>query len=518
MRSQARFEPTFTEDQESTEEQQRLRRLATQARDFIISFGALLRQLRMHAADNRAVLNQLEATRHVIEVLRQEEDVITVVFAEGHTFVNGVWVRATRLMWEHSTFITELMEKLGARGAVFGARFDVNTISDFAVSLLQGPTGPLKPGEVPDVKILGIRLIPSSTEELTHQGRGDFRAKARNVIREGLLVLDRRSTPKLDLSMRRRQSSLVQNLIRIAEESTEDLLALTTIRDPMLPEATHALNVTIFSIAIGKLMGLRRRDLMRLGATALNHNIGDTLIDRDIIKQPRELEAQERRIVESHPLLGMFHILHTYGFKAGMVARAVVCAEHHLTWDGKGGYPFPVQMQPHPFSRIIAISDTFNALISARSHREAFPPDQALKLTIRSADTQLDPVLVRVLMGLVGRYPAGTVVELDTGEWGVVVGPGRGATPLKRPRVIIVNDEDGFEIDEFKLVDLGERHMRRRAWLRTIVRTQDPKQLVMTVSAYLLADRTEVQPGKLDIDEFKERKAQQARRKGLQPS
>lgn len=515
---QARFDPTFSEQNEPSEEQLRMRRVAAQSRELIVALGALLRQLRMHAADNASVVNQLASTKQKLHDTRVSEGTLTLVFAEGHTFVNGVWVRATRLMWEHSTYMTDLFAQINTRGFSLDANFNDEHITHFCQNLLRGHKMNLKGGAMPDLKIPGLALIPIDSEggdenEEGPLGRKAFRAQARQIIRDGLIILDdHKSTPKLDLSMRRRQSSLIQNLIALAEQSTEDLLALTTVRDPTRPEATHGLMVTIYSIAIGKLMGLLRRDLMRLGATALNHNIGNTLLKQGFTDQRREFTPAERQYVETHPLLGMSHIIKEYGFKTGMIARAIVAAEHHIRWDGQGGYPFPIPRKPHPFSRIIAISDTFHALLSERPHRQAYPPDQALKLTIRSADKQLDPVLIRVLMGLVGRYPAGSVVELDTGEWGIVVGPGRGVTPLKRPRVLLITDEDGFECDELVLIDLGERHPRRKAWLRTIIRTQDPKRLEQEVSTYLFADRTELPPQKLDVQEFEEAKARKARR------
>ncbi|MEO1270620.1 MAG: hypothetical protein AAFX99_21225, partial [Myxococcota bacterium] len=198
-----------------------------------------------------------------------------------------------------------------------------------------------------------------------------------------------------------------------------------------------------------------------------------------------------------------------------MLDRSVICGEHHIHWNGAGGYPFNQHAPVHPFSRIISTCDIFTALISERPHREAYPPDQALRLMGYSTgdDKPLDSVLSRLLVGVVGRYPPGSLVELNGGEWAIVLGPGRGLTPLQRPRVILITDPDGFELDNLEVVDLGERHPRRRAWLRTIVTTQDPKLLETKVSAYMMDDRIEVPPKKLDIEEFAKRKARRRRRK-----
>jgi hypothetical protein len=177
----------------------------------------------------------------------------------------------------------------------------------------------------------------------------------------------------------------------------------------------------------------------------------------------------------------------------------VASIEHHR-WAEGGGYPNLVRHEPHVFARIIAVSDVFDALCQQRPFRECYPPDQSIKLVGRFAGAQLDPALVRTLLRMLGKYPPGSLVELDTGEYALVLGPGRGAQPLNRPRVLLLTDDEGYEIEPFLAVDLGERHPRRRAWLRTVMRARDPRKLSQPVSAYLLADRLDVPPERLDLD------------------
>ena len=514
MMDQPNLPPRITDD----EEKQRRNKVSADARDLIIRLGSLLRQLRMHAADNASVRNQIEFTENAITTLRQDTPTISMVLAEGHAFVNGVWIRASRLMWDHAVTLTEAMRKLSARGLVLTAEFSPRSSVPLAQALRDALDAAEAHPKPPDLGIPGVKLIELPEQDKVTGPRGEqasFRQKARHLLREGLLVAGRNSAHRLDLAMRRRQRNLVQELVRLAEDSPEDLLAITAIRDPTLPEGAHNLTVTILSIALGKLLGFSRKDLVRLGTSALSHNLGDAYVHYSIPNQPQELNQQEREVIETHALMGLYHVLQNYGVEGNMLDRAVVCAEHHMHWDGKGGYPFALHTQPHPFSRIIAVCDVFAALISDRPYREAYPPDQALRLIshLSGEHKKLDPVLGRMLVGVVGRYPPGSLVELNTGEWAVVLGPGRGATPLKRPRVLMITDADGFELPHLEVVDLGERHPRRRAWLRTIVTTIDPSLLDTRVSAYLLADRIEEPPKKLDIDDFKERKKRRSRRK-----
>lgn len=481
-------------------ERDRRRQIATRAREFLLHMDALARQLRTHDAANATPQATLRELVKDIRDLQDEEGDLALVFAEGHAFVNGVWLRATRRHYQAARHLFEVMTSLDGRGVVLEDGVPSDTLLALGEILRDG-------GEAPQNKqaiqhLGGIRLLglPSAADQ-ARTPREQARKDALDVFRDGLVALDRGEIQRLDLFMRRRHRALAQRLIQLAEDSTEDLLALTTIRDPNLPHAAHSMAVCIYSIAIGRRMDLNRRDLLRLGVAALNHNLGEAMLPEDIFRAARKLMAHERSQVDQHPLLGLGHILQHYGFGAGILDRALVAAEHHMDYDGEGGYPFAGGAEAHLFSRIVAVADVFDALCSPRPYRQAYPPDQAIKLIRRYAGRRLDPVLVRLLVRSVGRYPPGSLVELDTGEWGVVIGPGMGADPLQRPRVLIISDEDGFEAEEFMAVDLGERHPRRRAWLRTIVRTRDPHKLGLNVPAFLFSERIDVVPTVLDLDE-----------------
>jgi HD-GYP domain-containing protein (c-di-GMP phosphodiesterase class II) len=485
---------------EQTADRERRRQVLADARQFLLNFGSLVRQLMVHDASNNAVVQVLRATFESLAALRAHSGSLVVVFTEGHTFANGVWVRSTGRAWEASVFLTETLEKLRGRGFIIEPECGINELLKFTQLIRAWAKANQRREELDEeIGIPGVRLI--LLRENDEEGsRAQLRDAAIEVFQEGLHAVGREQVATLDVYMRRRQRSLVLRLVQMAEENPEDLLLLTTLRDPTLPPATHALSVCILSIALGRLLDLRRRDLVRLGVVALNHNVGEALVPEEYFTIERELTHEEREVVEAHPLLGMRHLLEHYGFDLQIVERAIASAEHHLRVDGTG-YPVIGHEGPHVFSRIIAVADVFNALANMRPYRPAYPPDQAMKLVRRQAVSLLDPLLVRTLVRLVGRYPPGSLVELDTGEYGLVLGPGRGADPLHRPRVLLLTDTDGFELEEFVCVDLGERHPRRRAWLRTIVRTRDPRRLGRSVSSYLLADRIEHAPSRMDNDE-----------------
>ncbi len=468
------------------------------ARSFLIKLDALTRLLMVHDSSNDAVRKVLEGIAAELDALHEQEGDLAIVFAEGHAFVNGVWVRSTRLAYSAVRLLAEGLEDLEGRGIILEKEAGLRGIIELA-KLLRVSRRTMSDEERRNAgrDLSGIKLIPLAQAE---EARLGSQHRTLRLLYDGLETLSRMELANLDLYLRRRQRSLVRTLVQLAEDDPEALLSITAIRDPMMPPGAHTLMVTIYAVAMGRSMDLGRKDMMRLGVAALNHNLGESTLPVDLFRQKRKLMHNERALVEEHPLRGLKHLLVHYGFGAPSVERAIVCAEHHVHWDGSGGYPFASHEARHPFSRIIAVADVFDALCSDRPHREGYPPDQAVKLMLRQSGRELDPVFCRGLVRLVGRYPPGSLVELDSGEWAIVIGPGTGATPLLRPRVLLITDVDGIEHTKPIAVDLGERHPRRRAWMRTIARTRDARKLGIRAPRYLLSDRVEVTPVLLDHD------------------
>ena len=478
----------------------RRREVTRLAKAVLVHLDTLARLLVTHDPSNAAVQKVLSELDFELGALHDLEGDIAIVFAEGHAFVNGVWVRATKRAYEAASMLTEALGDLEGRGIVLDRNGGLRGVVGLARLLRLARRDSTDEQRKAAVRSLpGVRLIPISRAD-RNRGSAAARERALKLLEEGMQTLSRTELANLDLYLRRRQRTLVRQLVQMSEESPEELLAITAIRDPTMPPAAHNLMVAIYAIGMGRSMDLGRRELMRLGVAALNHNLGEAQVPQDLFSVERELREDERALVEEHPLRGLDHLLNHYGLGAPSVERALVSAEHHVNWDGRGGYPYQGGRYSHLFSRAVAVADVFDALCSDRPWRPAYAPDQGIKLLLRRAGRQLDPTLTRLLVRMVGRYPPGSLVELDSGEWGIVLGPGRGATPLERPRVLLISDHDGFEYGKPIEVDLGERFVNRRAWMRTIARPRDARKMELRVARYLLAERVIVEPERLDHD------------------
>jgi HD-GYP domain-containing protein (c-di-GMP phosphodiesterase class II) len=492
--------PELVESELVRQNREQRRRTLGHARAFLQGFGSLVRQMAVHDSINSAVKAVLDPLLQTVRELQGGVYGTRFVFAAGHSFCDGVWVRCTGRSFETAQQIATTLRGIKARGFVIHPDADVDSLLTLSrlIRELQRRLPNAPPVTWHQTPVPGVEFIPSDEDDDDMGNRGVFRKEVTDLFDEGLRATASSVQVNLDIFARRRQRSIVLRLVQLAEQSPEDLLLLTTLRDPGMPTSAHVLMVTILAVALGRTLGLRRRDLVRLGIAALSHNVGETLLPQGLTELQRPFTAEERDIVQSHPLMGARHMLERFGFDPQIAERAIASIEHHR-WANGQGYPKLADHKPHLLTRIISVVDVFDALCQVRSWRGDYPPDQAIKLVGRLAGSQLDLALVRSLVRMIGKFPPGTLVELDSGEYALVLGIGQGAQPLNRPRVLLLTDEEGYELEQFIVVDLGERHTRRRAWQRTIMRARDPRTLSQPVSAYLLADRIEVPPENLDI-------------------
>ncbi|HUH13568.1 MAG TPA: HD domain-containing phosphohydrolase, partial [Longimicrobiales bacterium] len=166
--------------------------------------------------------------------------------------------------------------------------------------------------------------------------------------------------------------------------------------------------------------------------------------------------------------------------------RAMLIAyEHHMKLD-LTGYPRNKRSrQPTLFSRVVGVADGFDAATSKRSYQSVpWPPDKVLQEMRDNPKRGYDPLLVKTLINVMGVYPVGTVVILDTRELAVVVATNSNPRKLHQPQVRIIYDELGMHLAEPTAVDLSEVDPRSGRPRRTIVKTTDADKYGIRVSDY----------------------------------
>ncbi|HSC59532.1 MAG TPA: HD-GYP domain-containing protein [Gemmatimonadales bacterium] len=279
----------------------------------------------------------------------------------------------------------------------------------------------------------------------------------------------------------------VQAVVDQVLNNETSLVGLTTIRDYDEYTFTHSVNVCIFSVAIGKRLGLSKQQLYDLGLAALLHDVGKARVPLEILNKTGGLTEDEWRVMQSHPWLGVLTLFGLRGYGEIPYRAAIVAAEHHMKTD-LSGYPRVIRSREQgTYSRLVAVADGFDAATSRRSYQTVpIQPDQVLKEMWDNPRRGYDRVMVKALINLLGVYPVGTVVVLDTLEVGVVAGANPDPTLLNRPLVRLALDADGgIYPPPGQQVDLGEideaGHFRR-----SIVKVTSPDRYGLTVGDYFV--------------------------------
>ncbi len=479
---------------ERDEGRKRNRRIQEIGRRLVPRLGHYMRIRAMYEADNETPRRALQEIVDAIADAEMDEDAVALVIAGVNAFINGVRLKLDRTTTDVVLQFSEMLDSYGLGGIAFlqGIRKEsIVTFYDLLSEVEKGPAARIKLGEMLlDRQITDLALVPprvTSTNSDDAQIQATVcRRRCVETYSTGMLALGTAGLRKRRPSapQRRRQAQVVRSLVELTEESPDDVLNLASIRDLQRPFENHVMATTVLSLSLGQRLGLNRRDMLRLGLCSMHTDVGESLLPEGLLEKEENLTEEDRAEMETHSVRGFAHILDEHGFNVHSLERALVSLEHHLNFDSSGGYPDIQRGELHVFSRIVAITDAYNALLSERPHREAFPPDQAVKIIARQAGTRFDPMMVKLFLASVGKYPPGSLVELSTGEVAVVYGGGEGEHPMSRPRVVLVKDTAGNEITP-RVVDLHDRIPGRKAYKRAIVRPLDPKDHGIRPSGYL---------------------------------
>jgi HD-GYP domain-containing protein (c-di-GMP phosphodiesterase class II) len=191
--------------------------------------------------------------------------------------------------------------------------------------------------------------------------------------------------------------------------------------------------------------------------------------------------------MQAHPWLGTLTL---FGMRAGdeLPYRSILVAhEHHMKSD-LTGYPRTIRNRALGiFSRIVAVADGFDAATTRRSYQTVpIEPDQVLQEMWQNPKRGYDTILVKALINLIGIYPVGTCVILDTFEVGLVAAPNPEGQQLNRPMVRIAVDADGGMVPPpGTLVSLSEQN-EDGAYRRSIVKVTSPERYGLTPGDYFV--------------------------------
>jgi putative nucleotidyltransferase with HDIG domain len=289
-----------------------------------------------------------------------------------------------------------------------------------------------------------IRVGQITAEERRNDGIGSDMAAIRqlysNAVKTAEITWESAAiegTPDLPAALQ-----AVEGLSDAVTNNRTALVALTAMRNYDNYTFTHMVNVSILTMGQARGLGIDGPLLREFGLAALMHDIGKVRTPIEILNKPDKLTDDEFTIMKRHVVDGAEILRMTPDVPA---LAPVVAFEHHLRTDGSG-YPGGVTRPSlNVGTMLCSIADVYDAMRSQRTYQQSFPTDRILAVLKRSDGTQFDQHLVRRFVQLIGIYPAGTLVRLNTGEVAVVLKVY--APDPYRPNVRILINTEGKRLD-----------------------------------------------------------------------
>lgn len=228
------------------------------------------------------------------------------------------------------------------------------------------------------------------------------------------------------------------------------LLLLSQLRKKGEYNESHALDVSIYMITFGRFLELEPGQIEFLGYLGLLQDVGKLRLPKELLEKRGRLSVEEFELAKRHVDYSVEILRATPGLP-GDLPR--IAALHHERQDGSG-YPRRLRgSEIGLLGSIAAIVDTFDALTVRRPHADPVSPSAAISMLYKWRGVFFDAYLVEQFIRCIGIFPVGSLVELNTGEIGVVIA--QNLAKRLQPRVMVIRDAAGNPMHPQKLLDLS---------------------------------------------------------------
>jgi HD-GYP domain-containing protein (c-di-GMP phosphodiesterase class II) len=318
---------------------------------------------------------------------------------------------------------------------------------------------------------------PESVQRLnTPRDLGDFRQQLNTAIKvhENTKLFITRVMHDIRLGKNvdiKQAKQLVSELAENVVKNPTALLWLTQLKNKDEYTSLHSLNVCVLSLFFGRSLNLPEEQLHTLGLGALLHDVGKLKVPTEVLNKPGRLSTEEFGVMKQHTVFG-YELMKNRGELSNNALDIII--QHHERLDGSG-YPYNLgHGQISHFSKLVSIVDVYDAITSKRVYHEETTPFNALNDIYKHREKEFDANLVEQFIKCLGIYPIGSLVELNTGQVGVVVFFSEKSH--LSPTIMLILDEQKTPYHQFRYVNLGSTVWEKHNQKPEIKRIADPAE------------------------------------------
>ncbi len=466
--------------------------------NIFIRFASALKTAQIYELNNLTFIEHISSLYSSIEEIFTEEGRALFQFQENTLFFNNSRIKFDLVSFHNFKFLADEFKKKEIGTIGFDPGLDEDELAQFVAHLAN--SNGKKDDPFRDFKTeLEDKGINHIFLEKIHPYDPSARMNAVNVKQAAKKVFCKSMSHLKESFARQKENKkvswktsrrLIQSIVNIISQDESFMIGMTNIKNYDEYTVNHSTNVAVLAISFGRRLGLNKEEMIELGMSAFFHDVGKLDIPKEILDKKGKLTEEERKIMEKHTFHGVEKLLSMKDSSYLPVKALYVALEHHL-WANLSGYPnYWKRKKVGLYSKIVKICDFFDSVTTQRPYREhVLTRDEALSLMMEKSGTEFDPILLKVFANLVGVYPIGSLVSLDTKELGIVMEANPETAFMLRPKVKLITNRKGKKIDG-EIIDLTEMDPKKRNYKRTIVKSLDPNEYSIRVSDYFLSQGT----------------------------
>jgi len=277
--------------------------------------------------------------------------------------------------------------------------------------------------------------------------------------------------------------TIVTGMVDSILRNPDALVLLNSLRDHDDYSISHSINVCTLTLSFARYLGFSHAEMTELGIGALLHDVGELRVPIEVMRKPGFLSKNETQLMQSHTVHGG-DILRA---SEGIPPTAIDIAESHHERSKGQGYPAGLkEAEIAHYARIVGIVDVYDSVTHNQVESNSISSTEALKNMYNWRNEMFDSHLVEQFIQCLGIYPIGSIVELDSGEVGIVI-----SIALERrlqPKLMLVRDEQKKPYMPPRIINLAEYAEGDDAARYEINRVLEPGDYGIDLKSYLLRE------------------------------